>query len=417
MANKTNLSSWSGLKSYLSTYIDSTKDWDNEDLKDYTALSNAYANKKITGTQLAEGKTLLANYLADADASNTYNQAQASADNTARQANAYNNYINTRLSSYLGEMQGNAGTKGYTGLVQGQAVAVKNNQENAFKTTETNKRTALSDALSTYQKALTDNSAAAIGEQTTLAASNDAKIDADTSNYSTELANYIEKAKGDTGKISEANWKKAQDYIGTLDVAPETKTRLQNYLDLNYGSQVETAEDADAAKKTEITSTTSQADLDKVVEKMSDDEKSKYAAELQDQAKNMYKTSVKSGSASISSTFSINLKDGKTKGFNDDDTTVKVGSTYYDFDNKVCNSASAGQAVLVDGVVYVKLNNGRFGKVVDYAGNGAYDKLKSYLTGTYYAVSANASSETLSDRFNKFAESMEDVSVPGVSPY
>lgn len=48
--------SWSGLKSFLMQNIDANRDWDSENINDYSILNNAIAAKQLTNDQRAEGQ-------------------------------------------------------------------------------------------------------------------------------------------------------------------------------------------------------------------------------------------------------------------------------------------------------------------------------------------------------------------------
>ena len=57
------------------------------------------------------------------------------------------------------------------------------------------------------------------------------------------------------------------------------------------------------------------------------------------------------------------------------------------FNSDIYKNAGSGQVLIVNGKPYVKLKNGDLGWVNDYAGKGAYEKLKNTYTGTIYDIS------------------------------
>ncbi len=249
MANKTNLSSWGNLRNYLRINVDPDKDWDNEEIKDYNQLLGAQAAGKVSGDKLTEGRNLFQQYLADAQATDVYRQAQAKAENDARKASEYTDFLTTRLASYLPQLQGNAGIKGYLGITDGQAVALKNNQENAFRAIQSEKRTALQKALETYQGALASNSATAIDQATAIDAARDKRIADERIErqnrlakeediVSKSLSDYLYGIETANGMISAKNAQRIKDYIGSADMSDEAKARLLRDFELNYEGKI-----------------------------------------------------------------------------------------------------------------------------------------------------------------------------------
>ncbi len=236
MANKTNLSSWGNLRNYLATNVDPAKDWDNEEIKDYSALLGAQAAGKVSGDKFTEGRNLFQHYLADAQAADTYQKAQAQAENEARRETAYGNYLSTRLGSYLREIQGNAGIAGYGGLTQGQAIAVKNDQENAFRAIQDNKRTALQGALDTYQAALASHSQTAIDQATAIDAAREKKAVEDMDAMKISIDKYLEDVKDENnGKVPLKVITGVQEYIASSDLPDEHKDELIKSIQLENG--------------------------------------------------------------------------------------------------------------------------------------------------------------------------------------
>jgi len=277
MANRTNLSSWGNLRDYLKTNVDPDKDWDNEDIKDYSALLGAQAAGKVSGDKFTEGRNLFQHYLADAQATDVYQQAQAKAENEARRETAYGNYLSTRLGSYLREIQGNAGIAGYGGLTHGQAIAVKNDQENAFRTIQDNKRTALKGYFDKYQETLASNSETAIGKATSIDAAREEKNANEEANvrsrlneyllgtYDELMGGYTGGALKEDGTVSATDDKKLRDYINAAAITDESKARILADYELNYGDNITGALDENGnevlsqKQKEEITSSVKNA--------------------------------------------------------------------------------------------------------------------------------------------------------------
>lgn len=241
--------SWSGLKTFLSENIDSAKDWDAENISDYSVLNNAIAAKKLTNDQRAEGQILFQNYLSDIQAQSAYNQALALAENQARKDTANNNAMADRIASYLREVQGNAGFDGYDGVTKGQAISLANMQAAAQQDVQNTRATAQQQALQAYQQASLENSRNFSDQYGTLMAARDEKADTNYQNYLAEVQSYIQTTLNDEGKLSKGDFQKAKDYISGLDTTDSVKTRLNDYIDLAYDKSLISDEESAAKQK------------------------------------------------------------------------------------------------------------------------------------------------------------------------
>lgn len=241
--------SWSGLKTFLSENIDSAKDWDAENISDYSVLNNAIAAKKLTNDQRAEGQILFQNYLSDIQAQSAYNQALALAENQARKDTANNNAMADRIASYLREVQGNAGFEGYDGVTKGQAISLANMQAAAQQDVQNTRATAQQQALQAYQQASLENSRNFSDQYGTLMAARDEKADTNYQNYLAEVQSYIQTSLNDEGKLSKSDFQKAKDYISGLDTTDSVKTRLNDYIDLAYDKSLISDEESAAKQK------------------------------------------------------------------------------------------------------------------------------------------------------------------------
>lgn len=283
--------SWSGLKSFLSTNIDSNRDWDAENITDFSILNDAAAAKQLTNDQRAEGQILFQNYLADLNAQNAYNKALASSENQARKQTANNALLADKIMSYLQETQGNAGMGGYDGITKGQAISLANMQASAQQDVQNEKASSQQQALEAYQNALLDNSKSFSDQYGTLMAARDEKADTNYQNYVVELQNYVEAAKDSEGKVSKTDYQKAQDYIQGLDTTAETKKRLEDYLDFTYEKSIITDEESAAkekqAKLAEINALTVE-NYDSYLSGLTAEQKREYQAELDKKEASIY---------------------------------------------------------------------------------------------------------------------------------
>ena len=421
MANKTSLSSWDNLRNYLATNVDPDKDWDNEDIKDYTALLDAQAAGKVTGDKFTEGRNLFQHYLADAQATDTYQNAQAQAANEARRETAYGNYLSTRLGSYLREIQGNAGIAGYAGLTQGQAIAVKNDQENAFRAIQDNKRTALQGALDTYQGALASHSATAIDQASAIDAAREAKNEDKKLAVQEYVRQYLDNTDTDgNGMYSKEAVTKVEDYIANSGLSAEEQEEVKQNVELVNGDAMPhyTTDETGASveEKTEVQKANAEKEWKEKVYtienetshsnlKTSKDADAKRHAigeitdeqwnELQESyAKaelNLYQSYVQSGNISGGNTCTIKFKKGSNGVLKNDNTTVTFGTSrkvkLSDLPNGMGSKLKRGQAFLYNGDVWVADPDDDEGNgVMDYWGDGAYEKLQNLLEGTIYDI-------------------------------
>lgn len=420
MANKTNLSSWGNLRNYLKTNVDPNKDWDSEEIKDYNHLLGAQAAGKVSGDKFTEGRNLFQQYLADAQATDVYQKAQAKAENEARRETAYGNYLSTRLGSYLREIQGNAGIAGYGGLTQGQAIAVKNDQENAFRAIQDNKRTALQGALDTYQGALASHSQTAIDQATAIDATREAKNEDKKLAVQEYVQQYLDKTDTDSnGVYPEATTNKVNEYIENSGLAPEEQEEVKKTIDfVNGDSMPHYTTDKDGNKveeKTEVQQANAEKQWkDKVytienetshsnlassktadakryaLGEITADQWSQLQASYATAEQRLYGSRVSSGNISKGNTCTIKFDNGSNGKLTNDNTTVTF--TYKtvnlnDLPNGMGSKLTRGQAFLYNGEVWVAdPKDGVGNKVADYLGTGAWERLKGLLTGTVYDI-------------------------------
>lgn len=419
MANKTNLSSWGNLRNYLKTNVNPNKDWDSEEIKDYNHLLGAQAAGKVSGDKFTEGRNLFQQYLADAQATDVYQKAQAKAENEARRETAYGNYLSTRLGSYLREIQGNAGIAGYGGLTQGQAIAVKNDQENAFRAIQDNKRTALQGALDTYQGALASHSQTAIDQATSLDATREAKNEDKKLAVQEYIQQYLNNnAQTDSnGMYSKETANKVREYIEGSGLSPEEQEEVKKTVDLvngdamphyttdEEGNQVEAKTEvqqanAEKQKKERIYNIENSWDQSTVKSSKADDERKHAIGEISDAEweelkesyakaeQKLYKSEKTSGGISEGNTCVIKFMNGSGGKLGNDDAMITLGVNSLSKDEipDKAKSFSYGQVFLWNNTVYVIGYKGRAYNVVNYAGNGAFEKLRGVVEGTYYDI-------------------------------
>lgn len=305
--------SWNGLKTFLQENIDNTRDWDAENIMDYSVLNNAIAEKKLSNDQRAEGQILFQNYLSDVQAQSTYNQALARAENQARKDTALNNAMAERVASYIREVQGGAGFEGYEGVTKGQAISLANMQASSQQDIQNAKATAQQEALQAYQDAALENSRNFSDQYGTLMAARDEKADTNYQNYLSEVQSYIQSTLNDEGKLSKSDFQKAKDYISGLDTTDSVKTRLNDYIDLAYDKSIISDEESAAkqkqAKLDEINALTIK-NFDSYLAGLTEAQKAEYKDEIDKKENEFYP---------------------KGRGYNDVETSDYKGSGRYEF--------------------------------------------------------------------------------------
>lgn len=243
-------SSWNTLLSFLNTNIDGNRDWGAENITDASFIDQAYNEGKISREQRTEGRIALENYLKDVDAQRAYSNAMAEAENQARRNTAYNDYLASRLASYLKEVQGTSGLEGYDGVTKGQAINLANIEAQRQGDVNAQRQQAESNAFEAYRQALRENSDFATDQRTDLDAAHDAQEDVSYADGMAMVDVYAGSILGETDKISQSDYNKLVEYINTMpDVADGVKEKLLRDVELKYGRLVITDEEA---KKTEI---------------------------------------------------------------------------------------------------------------------------------------------------------------------
>lgn len=238
-------SSWNTLLSFLNTNIDGNRDWGAENITDASLIDQAYNEGKISREQRTEGRIALENYLKDVDAQRAYSNAMAEAENQARRNTAYNDYLASRLASYLKEVQGTSGLDGYDGVTKGQAINLANIEAQRQGDVNAQRQQAESNAFEAYRQALRENSDFATDQRTNLDASHDAQEDVSYSNGNAMVGTYVESILDENGKISQSDYNKLVEYINTMpDVADGVKEKLLRDAELLYGKLVITDEEA-----------------------------------------------------------------------------------------------------------------------------------------------------------------------------
>ena len=244
MANKYKGTSYDTLKSYLDSIDVDTSNMDNDTL-DYQYLQRL---RKRNGEALStqeqrEGGITLKQYLADADAERVKNEGIALAENNARQETAYNDYVNSKLAKYLNIAEENNGTAGYTGITEGNRIALANQEKNIASNIQSEKQNAISDYLKQYNNTLASNSQYALDQMTEMQSTFDkeAKDQADTDKYNLEsdIKSIINKKQpneningDDYYDVNVLN--EIKDYINNYNVDDATKQELIKRVESSY---------------------------------------------------------------------------------------------------------------------------------------------------------------------------------------
>lgn len=275
-------SSWNTLLSFLNTNIDGNRDWGAENITDASFIDQAYNEGKISRDQRTEGRIALENYLKDVDAQRAYSNAMAEAENQARRNTAYNDYLASRLASYLKEVQGTSGLDGYDGVTKGQAINLANIEAQRQGDVNAQRQQAESNAFEAYRQALRENSDFATDQRTDLDASHDAQEDVSYANGNAMVGTYVESIMDENGKISQSDYNKLVEYINTMpDVADGVKEKLLRDAELLYGKLVVADEEAQKTENATLAdtlrSTVGRENFDTEIGKLTEEQKSQLA--------------------------------------------------------------------------------------------------------------------------------------------
>lgn len=248
--------SWQTLSSFLTNNIDANRDWDAEEIADLSILNEAIASGKINNEQRAEGMIAFQNYLSDVQAQKAYSNAMAEAENTARRNTAYNDYLASRLASYLKEVQGTSGLEGYDGVTKGQAINLANLEANRQAEVNAQRQQTETGALEAYQNALLENSQAYTDQYGSLMSARDEK---DAVAYQEGLA-FVDalavEYADDNGNISQSNFDKIKDYINNIpNASDEAKKKLMSDVEALYGNDVIPDSDAESSEASALAET------------------------------------------------------------------------------------------------------------------------------------------------------------------
>lgn len=236
--------SWQTLSSFLTNNIDANRDWDAEEIADLSILNEAIASGKINNEQRAEGMIAFQNYLSDVQAQQAYSNAMAEAENTARRNTAYNDYLASRLASYLKEVQGTSGLEGYDGVTKGQAINLANLEANRQAEVNAQRQQTETGALEAYQNALLENSQAYTDQYGSLMSARDEK-DAVAYQEGLAVVEALFTDREEDGKLSQSNYDEIKDYINNnINASDETKNKLLSTVEALYGNKVIADSDA-----------------------------------------------------------------------------------------------------------------------------------------------------------------------------
>lgn len=267
------LQSYTSLKSLLDGYGVDTSQLDKNRL-DYTYL-NGVTDKDgnpLSRAQKREASISLFNYLQDAQALRNKNLVVANAENTARKDTAYQSMLSEKLRKYLGAAEDATGQTGYTGVTQGNRIALANQEAARHQAIQETRDVNVNNALANYINSVNENGRNALEQNTALWASLDAQDDTDYQNYLAEVQNLAANALDDNGQIKSEDYDKIGTYIDGLNISDQVKKNLKNYMDTAYSKYIDTQENV-AKRETEITNFTGGKDSYKTVKAALDDNK------------------------------------------------------------------------------------------------------------------------------------------------
>lgn len=281
------LQSYTSLKSLLDGYGVDTSQLDKNRL-DYTFL-NGVTDKDgnpLSRAQKREASISLSNYLQDAQALRDKNLVVANAENTARKDTAYQSMLSEKLRKYLGAAEDATGQTGYTGVTQGNRIALANQEAARHQAIQETRDVNVNNALANYINSVNENGRNALEQNTALWASLDAQDDTDYQNRLQEVVGLVESYLEDD-RLSSENKQKIDRYIDGLNVSDSVKNNLHNYINAAYDQKTTTVEEEQENKKSAIEGLTTD-NFDDYIGKLSDDEKETFKDLIQKQEKKVF---------------------------------------------------------------------------------------------------------------------------------
>ena len=247
------------LANYLRAAGYDVDNWDDADVRrnGMAMLSNARGTT-LTDDDYGKATTELQRYLSIGAGQDAYRQSVADAENEAKRTVAYNEYLDQRVASYLGEIEGAAGQKGYSGVTEGNRIALRNSLANRQQSVATAKENAKQSALSNYLKVEDQANADYFSNMDATESATQSRRDTQVNNVKGEIGEAMSAASSSLEGLDDDTIARWRNYIRNYDFEDEgDRKKVLTWYNALYGggTQAETISQGDTAAGTQQTQT------------------------------------------------------------------------------------------------------------------------------------------------------------------
>ena len=229
------------LKNYLRTAGYDVDKWDEDEVRHngMNMLNNAKSKAALSDGDYGKATTELQRYLALGAGQDAYRQSIADAEDEAKRNTAYNEYLNARVASYLGEIEGAAGQKGYTGTTEGNRIALQNNLANRQQAISSQKQAADRSAVSDYLQVADKANADYFNNMDLTESATQSRRETKVQNVKGEIENAMASVSGGTDEgIDDDVVTRLRNYIKGYDFEDEEdRQKVLSWYNSLYGDE------------------------------------------------------------------------------------------------------------------------------------------------------------------------------------
>lgn len=233
------------LKNYMRAAGYDVDKWDDADVRrNGMAMLGGARGNGLSDDDYGRATTELQRYLSLGAGQDAYQQSVADAENEAKRNTAYNEYLNARVASYLGEIEGAAGQKGYTGATEGNRIALQNTIANRQQAISDNKQAAKSSAVSEYLKVADKANEDYFNNMDLTESASQSRRDTQVQNVKGEIESAMSAINGGTPEgVDDETVTRLRDYIkGYKFDNEDDRQRVLSWYNSLYGKETEQAQ-------------------------------------------------------------------------------------------------------------------------------------------------------------------------------
>lgn len=232
------------LKNYMRAAGYDVDKWDDADVRrNGMAILGGARGNGLSDDDYGRATTELQRYLSLGAGQDAYQQSVADAENEAKRKTAYNEYLNARVASYLGEIEGAAGQKGYTGTTEGNRIALQNTIANRQQAISDDKQAAKSSAVSEYLKVADKANADYFNNMDLTESASQSRRDTQVQNVKGEIESAMTAVSGSLEGVDDETVTRLRDYIkGYKFDNEDDRQRVLSWYNSLYGEETEQAQ-------------------------------------------------------------------------------------------------------------------------------------------------------------------------------